>query len=80
MSVEELKHIVNSESDTHLTLFFVPEFDDPTIEGFATMPWETDAFGVLGNCERYSVGYVFGVKNVMIPVINIAVLMQCYTL
>ncbi|XP_072015800.1 pappalysin-1-like [Amphiura filiformis] len=47
MSVEELKHTVNSESDTHLTVFFV-KFDDPMVEGFATLPWETEALGVLG--------------------------------
>ena len=47
MTVEELKHIVNSECNTHLNVFFV-KFDDNSIEGFATMPWEKEALGVLG--------------------------------
>ena len=50
MTVEELKHIVNSECNTHLNVFFV-KFDDNSIEGFATMPWETEALGVLGRID-----------------------------
>ena len=47
MSVEELKQVIHTESNEHLNIFFA-NFDDPSIEGFATMPWETEALGILG--------------------------------
>ncbi|XP_022085118.1 pappalysin-1-like [Acanthaster planci] len=47
LTVGELKGTFAMESDSHLNVFFV-NFDDPTIEGVATLPWEMDVPGQFG--------------------------------